>query len=507
MLCVDDWEMVWGLYGLDRYARGIIRNAGDSGGGDSVCLCDDFLGHERPVTDSLRLYTLAFRHHLVPQARNAGSQYRHHLVERYARAGMFKMAMEYLQSIMKASDIPAARTWTSVMDSARRYRQPEFGAKTVSFMESAGMQPSKAILQALMHTYAENFMPGKALDILRVMKEKGMGVDSNSYATAIKACIRSADVATAEVIFSEMKEKGIKITHRLWNMLMMTYAAAADASGAETVWREMEKAGFEPNRRDYTALFRAYRESGQTQKALVLVKEVDKSEITPDISLITEKMRLFGILDMADEAIKAFQECRASGISPDRGAYNIIVDLLMDKWCDQGRPDHSGYLVQSSTLFNQGWQEGVFLGHGETGHRRGSRKGFMLHADLHRTGLWTCQFAIIKHLEDLYDTFQTEKRAVALKLISGKGRDYRASEKVLQSPSKMALVDVIRTFLGNTKIRYFEDQIGIFSIPKRTLHQLFLGWSDRGIECNPQTWKSLLVDPKIPQKLRQRHFQ
>ena len=91
------------------------------------------------------------------------------------------------KSIMKASDIPAARTWTSVMDSARRYRQPEFGAKTVSFMESAGMQPSKAILQALMHTYAENFMPGKALDILRVMKEKGMGVDSNSYATAIKA--------------------------------------------------------------------------------------------------------------------------------------------------------------------------------------------------------------------------------------------------------------------------------------------------------------------------------
>ena len=196
------------------------------------------------------------------------------------------------------------------------------------------------------------------------------------------------------------------------------------------------------------------------------------------------------------QAIEIFHSLATKhSLKPDRGAYNVIINYIMDLWCEEGRIPQSENLLEAYSIFHKGWKEGVFIGPGEASHRRVSRRGFMVHADLHRTGLWTCQFAVLEHLRELYHTFKQDRRVVALKFISGKGRDYKSQEDSVSD--RMTLVDVVRDFLGRARVKYFEDTVGVFSIPKAELQRTFKKWTKEGFECTPTSWSRAFVDPRI----------
>ena len=195
------------------------------------------------------------------------------------------------------------------------------------------------------------------------------------------------------------------------------------------------------------------------------------------------------------QAVDCFWSLDTQGLQPDRGVFNIVIDALMNSWIDSSCRRDSPYLSEASAIFDLGWDKKIFLGPGESSHSRVSQKGFTNHADLHRTGLWTCQFAMIKHFSKMYDIFRKERKTLALKFISGKGRGYRQNSHHVDQ--FMSLVDIVRAFLGKSDIYYFEDNIGVFSIPKSSMHRLFLIWSKKGFICSPKSFSQNLVDPRL----------
>lgn len=276
----EDLDAMWQLYGASRGWNAHEHNKLDL--------------EDQPPLESLRLYSIAFRHCLDPINRDEdGSIFRYRLVEKYANAGLLRLALDYLTKVLiSAEKQPGADTWIHVMEAARKFRQPHMASRIFSQMQELGVRPPKRLLHLLMHTYAENYRPNDALNVIECMRQIGMQIDHYSYAAAMKACIRSKDIATANAILQKMQTENVKVTHKVWNALMMTYAASGDPSGAEHVFSEMIKHGNSASTRDFTALLRAYREAEDVDGGLSVVESGRLDGIKPDVSLLTELMRL-----------------------------------------------------------------------------------------------------------------------------------------------------------------------------------------------------------------------
>lgn len=190
--------------------------------------------------------------------------------------------------------------------------------------------------------------------------------------------------------------------------------------------------------------------------------------------------------------MQLFESLQGSNSSPDRGLYNIMLDEIMSAWCDVESPSEKDLLLhRASRIFDQAWNNGIFYSSEQS--RTLSQRGFTTHADLHRTGLWACQFAIIKHWQEMFANYVKRGDALALKFISGKGKGYKQSLKA----DKLSLIDVVREFLSHSRVLYYEDSIGVFSIPKNHLRQRFKKWSDTGFICDAKSFSKCLVDPRL----------
>ena len=287
MKFAEDLEELWYLKGIERCFK--VQN--ESNGLSQM----DVELQKYSALESLRLYTLAFRHHLEPWNHETRSyEHKYRLTELYAKSGLLKVSLEYLETIFAASKrkLPRTKTWDCLMEASRQFRQPLYAKSILRMMENVEARPSKKFLRLLMNVYAENRMMEEALSVVDIMREYGMHIDEHTYATAIKACTRNKDLEKAKDIFRNMKEGKRDIPHRVWSLLIMAHAASRDAAGAVKVSQEMKSHGISLNTRDYTGLLRAFRESEDAPGGMALLGEIHQKGIEPDVSLMTEIIRL-----------------------------------------------------------------------------------------------------------------------------------------------------------------------------------------------------------------------
>jgi len=283
----EDLEELWYLKGLNGCSK--LNNESD--GMDQM----DAELQKYSALESLRLYTLAFRHHLEPWNHKTRTyEHKYRLVELYAKSGLLKVSLEYLEAISATTKRirPRTKTWDRLMEASKQFRQPLHAKKIFKMIQHLEARPSKKLLRLLMNVYAENHMMEEALSVIDIMREYGMHVDEHTYATAIKACTRNADLEKASRIFRSMKEEKRDIPHRVWSLLIMAHAASRDAVGAVKVSQEMKSHGISLNARDYTGLLRSFRESEDIPGGMALLGEIQQRAIEPDVSLMTEIIRL-----------------------------------------------------------------------------------------------------------------------------------------------------------------------------------------------------------------------
>lgn len=482
--CAGDLETMWILRGLYE---------GSSSREKFVARMAELL-HHSDATDALRVYSVAFQNVLRPTHPHLDMKYG--IIEMYARTGMFDNCQYMLREYVKgdSSPLPPASMWMLLLEQGKKARRPGFCTFVIQTMRDANIKPSKKMLKSLMDVYAENHMPDQAFEVVKDMRQNGMSVDAHTYSTLMKTCTRTInDSKTVNKLVEEMKREDIKMPHRLWSSILMAYAAARDLNRVlETVDEMTTARGIALNARDYTAIVRAYRESNRVEEGLAMLRNTLPTIQPPDVSLVTEAIRLYTAAGYIEEAMQLFESLQGSNSSPDRGLYNIMLDEIMSAWCDVESPSEKDLLLhRASRIFDQAWNNGIFYSSEQS--RTLSQRGFTAHADLHRTGLWACQFAIIKHWQEMFANYVKRGDALALKFISGKGKGYKQSLKA----DKLSLIDVVREFLSHSRVLYYEDSIGVFSIPKNHLRQRFKKWSDTGFICDAKSFSKCLVDPRL----------
>ena len=486
----DDIETMWAL-------QGIASSASGGQGMDVVNTMRSYLhAYGGTPTDSLRLFTLACRKQILSYS----TEYYLHksfLVELYASAGLLQNALTVLRSMSRdtrqqtqqpkgGSEPKVPRVvWERLLEEGKQQRRPDFSLQVRDVMEEMGVVPNKKMVKLLMDVCAENHMVEEALDICQsMMRDKGMNVDIHTYGILIKACTRSIGMTDIldSVVNELMASPHKMIPHRIWSSILMAYAADGNVDQVQYYARMMTQTyRIELNARDYVAIIRACRESQtllseQMQDVYTMIRNIG------DVSLATEVIRYLGTMgNDVKESIRVFDMLCASGNTPDRGLYNVMIDLIMSH-------HHHGdeeYMEYAWKLFEAAWKQGVF-----NKERRLSKQGFTAHIDLHRTGLWTAQFCIIQHLKELYlEYLDGIKKTPAVKFISGKGRGYKQDIR----QENLSLIDVVRQFLSMTNIVHYEDSIGVFSVPRSHLTNVFRDWKRQKRLPDFADW---FVDPK-----------
>lgn len=445
----DEIELLWGIVGLSANTSSL---KGVSQFVENMC---------KDPKDALRLCTIALR-----------SRYSHMnmydtlMMEMYAKAGFLRHSYHMLRTSLEGGLVPYTDVMQALVQAGKDRRQPAFASQILNLMERHQMNPSKKILKIVMDTYADGRMPEEAISVLDLMKTRGMYVDVHAYTLCVKACIGSKKSTNYmdSCIVKDIMSNFEKIPHRTWTTILMAYASTGNVRQAAAHADTMAASGLHLNSKDYTALLRACRESGdvgQARKMLHRIKSAESAGIDQDISLTTEMIRVYAMCGELENSINIFNEIIESGIRPDKGIFNIMIDILMGHWSDAtDQHEQAQHMSQARRVFDIAWQGGVFAA------EKYSHKGRTKHVDLHRSGLWTSQFIIMKSLGDAAEAYYSGKNIWAIKFITGKG-------KYTRDKLKVSLADIVGTFLYKSGITYHEDSLGVFNVPKGCLHRIF----------------------------------
>lgn len=457
----EDIERAWAIIGMSSISlKGVSQCA------EKMC---------KDPKDVLRLCTVAFRSRY-----NTSQIYKNFMMEMYAKAGFLHHARVMLEASLEKGVVPRMDAWETLAQCGKNRRRPDFAKQIVEYMDSFDVSPPKRILKILMDAYADSRMPEEALQVLALIRKRGMLVDAHAYTVCVKACIgRKCGDAVLDSLVNDIMEDVEKIPHRLWTTILMAYASKGNVSKVLSQVNHMESIGIELNAKDFTAMLRSCREGGDIVQGKEMLLRVEHANVDGELSVATEMIRLYAMCNDIESSMRVFDDILRSRTSLDRGICNIMIDVCMNHWSDSTDYDEKRrYMAQAKKAFDMAWSQGIF------GANKHSKKGRTRHMDLHRSGLWASQLIIMKSIDDEAKTFVSGKRIGAIKFITGKGQGIRDSLKV-------SLSDIVRAFLYQSGIVYHEDSLGVFNIPKGYLEKLFRS----GMKYHERTFS--LVDPRL----------
>lgn len=457
----EDMEHAWAIIGMSSTSLKAVSQCAEN-------MCKD-------PKDALRLCTVAFRSRY-----NTSHIYKNLMMEMYAKAGFLHHARVMLETSLEEGVVPCMDAWQTLAQCGKNRRRPDYAKTIVEYMDAFDVAPPKRILKILMDAYADSRMPEEALEVLALMRKKGMLVDAHAYTVCIRAFIgRKYDEAVLDSLVNDIMNDVEKIPHRLWTTILMAYASKGNVSKVLSQVNHMESIGIDLNGKDFTAMLRSCREEGDILQGKVMLIRVENANVDGELSLATEMIRLYAMCNDLESSMRVFDDRVRLRAPLDRGICNIMIDVCMNHWSDStDYNEKRRYMARAKKALDVGWSQGIF------GVNKHSKKGLTKHMDLHRSGLWASQLIIMKSIDDEAKTFVSGKRIGAIKFITGKGQGIRDSPKV-------SLADVVRAFLYKSSIVYHEDSLGVFNIPKGHLEKLFRS----GKKYHEMTFS--LVDPRL----------
>eukprot|EP01018_Ginkgo_biloba_P022819 Gb_03626 [translate_table: standard] len=118
----------------------------------------------------------------------------------------------------------------------------------------------------------------EALDIFHVLEQRGIGLDSYTYAPLLQGCTNMDALAEGKLVHAYMIERGFKSDKFLHTNLVIMYAKCGSLADGHRVLDEMPTQNVVP----WTAMISAYSKREQAEEALALFNQMQRAGIQPD---------------------------------------------------------------------------------------------------------------------------------------------------------------------------------------------------------------------------------
>eukprot|EP01018_Ginkgo_biloba_P008721 Gb_40380 [translate_table: standard] len=163
----------------------------------------------------------------------------------------------------------------------------------------------------------------EALDVLHLIDQRGIRVDSYAYASLLQGCANMKALPEGKLVHTHMIETGLKPDIILGNKLVIMYANCGGLVHALRVLDEMPA-------RDvvsWTAVIAAYSRRGIGEEALMLFNKMQRTGIQPNQFTFTSVLPACGNLAALEHGKEAHEDIIRRGFHSDVFVGNALVGM------------------------------------------------------------------------------------------------------------------------------------------------------------------------------------
>eukprot|EP00347_Sterkiella_histriomuscorum_P013026 403366299 len=154
----------------------------------------------------------------------------------------------------------------------------------------------------------------QALNVLSIMKERGIKPDEVLYNSIIDGCSKNNQIAKAFLLYDEMLGEGVTPTTITFNSLIDCCVRSGNQDQAWRVLEQMKEKQVKPDNYTYSTLFKGIKSENQRQdleKAFVLYNQLQNSnDFTPDEILFNVLLDACINCKQLDRAVELFKQLK-----------------------------------------------------------------------------------------------------------------------------------------------------------------------------------------------------
>ncbi|KAJ0265425.1 Pentatricopeptide repeat-containing protein [Hirschfeldia incana] len=209
------------------------------------------------------------------------------LIRSYGRASMLDHALKTFEEMEHLGTPRSVVSFNALL--AACLHSDEFEKVPQLFDEMpqrySEIAPDKVSYGMLIKSYCDVGSVDKAMETMRVMEVKGVGVNIISYTTILGALYKNKENDVAERLWSEMVSKGCELDNTVYNVRLMD-AAKESPERVKELMEEMRSVGLKPDTVSYNYLMTAYCVRGMMGEAKKVYEGLDDANAATFRTLI-----------------------------------------------------------------------------------------------------------------------------------------------------------------------------------------------------------------------------
>ncbi|KAG2261704.1 hypothetical protein Bca52824_068783 [Brassica carinata] len=154
---------------------------------------------------------------------------------------------------------------------------------------------------------------------------RGFKHDHFTYTTMLDIFGEAGRIQSMYSVFRLMKEKGVVIDTVTYTSLIHWVSSSGDVDEAMRLWKEMRDNGCEPTVVSYTAYMKMLFDDGRVEEATEVYKEMLRARVSPNCHTYTVLMEYLVGAGKCEEALDIFFKMQEIGVQPDKAACNILI--------------------------------------------------------------------------------------------------------------------------------------------------------------------------------------
>jgi len=192
-----------------------------------------------------------------------------------------------------------------------------------------GAAPSKELVtkfETAIYRCAKERNWQRAVKKLRDMQtETGQAPTVRAYTSAISACSKVGQSATARYLLTEMKKFGVQPNVLTYSAVISACEKGRKCRQAMQLLEEMRENGVEPDVITYNAVISACEKARKWKLAIDVLDDMKKRNVKPDVITYSAAISACEKGAKLDHALELLQNLKNDGLKPDVILYNAVI--------------------------------------------------------------------------------------------------------------------------------------------------------------------------------------
>ncbi|KAI4325488.1 hypothetical protein MLD38_030881 [Melastoma candidum] len=262
------------------------------------------------------------------------------LIVSYSLAGMFEHSLLAFRQMDSLGVPRSASSLNAVLSAALNCGlHPRARQLFDELSREYGISPDEVSYGILVKSHCAEGFTDRAIDLIRDVKKKGVGVTVVAYTTVLNCLYKEGRVEDAEKLWDEMVKGGCEPDVAAYNV-RLRYAQNASPEEVSRILAEMGEAGLRPDAVSYNCLITAYCMVGKMEDAKKVYREelgggrgYDKakgaSKCNPNAATYRTMVHYWCRNGEYENGYKVFKESVSANKLPDFGTLKGLVEGLV----------------------------------------------------------------------------------------------------------------------------------------------------------------------------------